>query len=213
MHKVLQKLWFGIMLLASVSAFTGCAGKEDTFLLVDATDDSSAYSQEDCTQESGTTRQDSEENMDSGSLEEDLHEQICVFVCGQVVCPDVYYLESDARICDALEAAGGCLETADICAVNQAEKLLDGSMVYIPAIGEDYSKIVMNSVETDGLVHLNQATKEELMTLPGIGESKADAIIEYRSIHGGFATEEELMNIPGIKEGVFQKIQEYITVK
>ena len=51
------------------------------------------------------------------------------------------------------------------------------------------------------------------MTLPGIGESKADAIIEYRSIHGGFATEEELMNIPGIKEGVFQKIQEYITVK
>ena len=82
----------------------------------------------------------------------------------------------------------------------------------IPAIGEEVMSTEGEIVE-DGLVHLNQATKEELMTLPGIGEAKAEAIVEYRGIHGGFSTKEELMNIPGIKEGVFLKIQDYITVE
>ena len=60
---------------------------------------------------------------------------------------------------------------------------------------------------------MNRADKEELMTLPGIGETKAELILEYRETRGGFATVDEIMNIPGIKEGVFRKIQDYITVE
>ena len=69
------------------------------------------------------------------------------------------------------------------------------------------------AVDVDGRVSLNRASKEELMTLPGIGESKADSILEYREAHGGFQTIEELMNIPGIKEGVFQKIQDCVMLE
>lgn len=140
--------------------------------------------------------------------------QICVYVCGQVQAPGVYYLDAGSRICDAVSAAGGCLDTADTCAVNQAERLVDGSRIYIPQEGETAVSISMGDMEqADGLVHLNRADKETLMTLPGIGETKADAILEYRDSHGGFTKKEELMDIPGIKDGVFRKIEDYITVE
>jgi competence protein ComEA len=63
-----------------------------------------------------------------------------------------------------------------------------------------------------GKVNINTATKEQLVTLPGIGESKADSIIAYRTEHGSFSSIEEIMEIPGIKEAVFSKIKELITV-
>ena len=66
--------------------------------------------------------------------------------------------------------------------------------------------------ETDGKVNINQASKEELMTLPGIGEVKADAIIQYRTEQGKFASIEEIKNISGIKDGVFEKMKDKITV-
>ena len=68
------------------------------------------------------------------------------------------------------------------------------------------------SGETDGKVNINQASKEELMTLPGIGEVKADAIIQYRTEQGKFASIEEIKNISGIKDGVFEKMKDKITV-
>ena len=64
----------------------------------------------------------------------------------------------------------------------------------------------------DDRVHINVATKEQLMTLPGIGESKADAIISYRNEHGPFASPEDLLNVSGIKDGVYQRIKDYIVV-
>ena len=64
-----------------------------------------------------------------------------------------------------------------------------------------------------GLININTASREELMTLPGIGESKADAILEYRKTNGGFGTKEEIMNITGIKEGVYSKIEDKITAE
>lgn len=139
--------------------------------------------------------------------------EICVFVCGQVKNPGVYRLEAGSRVCDAIEKAGGCLDTADMWAVNQAEILTDESRIYIPEPGEDISAEEGNPSVQDGRISLNHAGKEELMTLPGIGEAKADSILEYRELNGGFKTIEELMNIPGIKEGIFQKIQDCVMVE
>ena len=69
-----------------------------------------------------------------------------------------------------------------------------------------------NSQSSDGKININTADKEQLMTLPGIGESKAAAIISYREKHGSFRSVEELMEISGIKEGVFQKVRDMITI-
>lgn len=131
---------------------------------------------------------------------------IYVYVCGYVKNPGVYPLESGARICDALESAGGVLNDGNQEALNQAEYAVDGQTIYVPGISED-----MEVVDSDdGLVNINTADKEELMTLPGIGQSKADIIIQYRENHGSFQSIEDLMKIPGIKEGVFNKIKDYI---
>jgi len=193
----------GIFLLA------GCDGHADTFSL----SEQGAEQTEDAGQETSGDR--TEWSVDlSEETEETEATQICVYVCGQVQAPGVYYLDAGSRICDAVSAAGGCLDTADTCAVNQAERLVDGSRIYIPQEGETAVSISMGDMEqADGLVHLNRADKETLMTLPGIGETKADAILEYRDSHGGFTKKEELMDIPGIKDGVFRKIEDYITVE
>lgn len=154
-------------------------------------------------------------------------ETICVFVCGQVVNPGVYYLAEGCRICDALVLAGGCLETADINAVNQAERLLDGSKIYIPGYDEDLDDTQVGQVSSqNGLEHasesdesgvhcvnLNTATKDELLTIPGVGESKANAILKYRDEHGRFESVDEIKNIAGIKDGIFNQIKDYIMVK
>ena len=193
----------GIFLLA------GCDGHADTFSL----SEQGAEQTEDAGQETSGDRTEWPVDL-SEETEETEATQVCVYVCGQVQAPGVYYLDAGSRICDAVSAAGGCLDTADTCAVNQAERLVDGSRIYIPQEGETAVSISTGDIpQADGLVHLNRADKETLMTLPGIGETKADAILEYRDSHGGFTKKEELMDIPGIKDGVFRKIEDYITVE
>lgn len=146
----------------------------------------------------------------------------CVYVCGAVVSPGVYTLPADARICDALEAAGGFDETAAKEAVNLAEKIQDAEQIRIPTVEEVTSGAVAGEeaasyeaapgIGSDGRVNLNTATKEELMTVPGIGNSKAESILAYRMEHGCFADVRDIMKIAGIKEGIFEKIKDSITV-
>ena len=89
----------------------------------------------------------------------------------------------------------------------------DGQQIYIPSKTDQQSTLTQKSDESSSdLISINQASKEELMTLPGIGESKADRILAYRQEHGGFKSLEELMNISGIKEGVYNKMKDYITL-
>lgn len=133
---------------------------------------------------------------------------VYVYVCGCVEQPGVYSLKVGARVCEALEMAGGVTDDARPEALNQAEQVKDGQTIYVPSLYEATS----NDEVEDGLVNINQADKDMLMTLPGIGESKADIIIQYREEHGSFETIEELMDIPGIKEGVFNKIKSLIKV-
>lgn len=152
-----------------------------------------------------------EETTDIPFLDEDT--EIAVYVCGAVVNPGVYYLPADAIKQDALCAAGGLQDGASECYVNLAEKLSEGERIYFPFEDEleaDYSFVAVDA--DDGKININTASKEELMTLPGIGESKADSVIEYRETSGGFTDIEEIMNIPGIKEGIYNNIKDYIVV-
>lgn len=146
-------------------------------------------------------------DYDGGNQEQEVY----VYVCGYVKEPGVYRLPVDARICDALELAGGVTEDGQPEALNQAEHVTDGQRLYVPGLAEDAGQQIQ--VEDDGLLNINLADREQLMMLPGIGESKADTILQYREEHGTFDSVEELMKIPGIKEGVFNKIKDRIKCK
>ena len=144
---------------------------------------------------------------------------IAVHVCGQVKNPGVYTLAKGARVSDAIDAAGGLTKEAAGDFINQAQKLEDEQQVYVPSQeeAEESPKVIQQETNNDshsenkGLININQATREELMTLPGIGEAKADMIITYREEHGKFASIEDIKNISGIKDGVFNKICDLIT--
>ena len=143
---------------------------------------------------------------------------IYVFVCGQVASPVVYELPEGSRICQAIDAAGGMLDTASTDWVNQAETAEDGQKIYVPSteeaetMPEGQTQETSSAEGTDGKVHLNAASREELMTLTGIGEKKADAIIRYRESNGGFQSVDELMQVEGIKEGTYNKIKDSIVI-
>lgn len=138
-----------------------------------------------------------------------------VYVCGAVKKPGVYRLPAGSRIYEAIEMAGGMTEQADETALNQAEKVKDESQICVPekaaASKEEGSQ--ESTEKDDGKVNLNTATEEELMTLTGIGQSKARSIIQYREKKGRFKSIEEIMQIEGIKSGVFNKIKEQIVVR
>jgi competence protein ComEA len=144
-----------------------------------------------------------------------------VFICGAVADPGVYEVAAGSRICDVLELAGGFGEDAGTDYLNLAEPVSDGQKVYVPRVDELAEGIATQTEEpldssgaeeASGKININTAAKEILITLPGIGEAKADSIIAYRTEHGGFSSIEEIMEIPGIKEAVFSKIKELITV-
>lgn len=159
-----------------------------------------------------TKKQDAQENGRS--------EMVTVHVCGAVADPGVYTLPAGARACEALELAGGFAEGADREYLNLAAILEDGRQLRIPTeeetknglIQEEDDEKMYSGSEQDTRVHINSAEKEELMTLPGIGESKADSILEYRKEHGSFGSVDELKNITGIKDGVLDKIRDKITL-
>ena len=145
---------------------------------------------------------------------------IYVHICGQVNHSGVYCLEEDGRVIDLVNMAGGFTKDAAKDYVNLAQKLVDGQRVYIPSLEEAAESPVsvedIDKVGTDeqgtGKVNINTADKDTLMTLTGIGEAKAEAILRYREEHGGFQSIEEIKQIEGIKNGVFDKIKNEIEV-
>lgn len=151
--------------------------------------------------------------------EEASEAEIYVYVCGAVKNPGVYCLPADARIFEAVDAAGGYTADAVPETLNLAAPMLDGQKVFVPdlnstvhtADGTDPDGFAAEGQAGNGLVSLNRATLQELMTLPGIGEVKGQAIIHYRQEHA-FETIEDVMKVPGIKENAFQKIRDLITV-
>lgn len=136
------------------------------------------------------------------------------FMCISVVplqTPVYIRYHQAAGVYEVIDQAGGLLEEAGADCINQAEYVTDGQMIKIltrEEMAQDLSNeaVADTSIE-DEKVNINTADLALLMTLPGIGESKAGSIISYREEHGKFSSIEELMNITGIKEGVYTKIK------
>ena len=149
-----------------------------------------------------------------------------VYICGAVNVPGVYEVEQNARLDEVVEAAGGLREDAAEESVNQARQIEDGEMIRIltqeeaaQAGDEEAGEGAENDVkaetanDSDGRIDLNLATVAELMTLPGIGQAKADSIVRYREKNGAFSSIEEIKQVEGIKEGVYNRIKDNIKVK
>lgn len=139
-------------------------------------------------------------------------EMIYVQVSGAVAAPGVYQLPEGSRVFEVVELAGGMTEEADMNSLNQAQVLSDGQMIYLYAVGEQQAVGSSETAQKDDRLDINTATAEELMALPGIGQSKAESIIAFREEHGAFEKTEDIMNIEGIKEGVFSKLKNRIKV-
>lgn len=207
------------VLLGFMCTFSGCAEEE---LIEIESENISADSTEQDKLCKPTTEED---NVAENSIDS---QPLVVYVTGSINNPGVYELIKGSRVIDAINAAGGYSEDACDKYINLARLLTDEEMLYIPSDEE-----VMNAKEngneeqvmglesglisnqgcndtSNGKININKATKEELMTLPGIGESKAEKIIAYREQNGPFSSPEGIMEISGIKDGMYNKIKDSI---
>ena len=167
-----------------------------------------------------------EKNSGESQEAEDIQEEtsaIWVDVSGAVKNLGVYKLENGARIFQAIEAAGGFSEDADLQWLNQAAEISDGEKIFV------YTKEETQTLKEQGIsseqekenaekaeeakININQASLEELQEIPGIGEARAQAIIAYREETGGFGSIEDIQQVSGIKGKTFEKIEPYITVE
>lgn len=136
-------------------------------------------------------------------------ELLIVHVGGSVKRAGVYQLEKDKRIIDAIEKAGGMLEEADSDALNLAEKIKDGMKIYVPKKGE--KPTTSTNLKSQSYIDLNLAEKEELMTLPGVGEKTADKIIAYREAQP-FEKVEDLLKVSGFGKKKMEALKGLIAV-
>ncbi len=156
---------------------------------------------------SGETASDSDTD-----IQETQEAVLYVYVCGCVKNPGVYLLSEGSRRFQAIEAAGGISEGGSAEFLELAGELTDGERIYVPSAQEVEEMRFAENGGKSGLVNLNQADREQLMTLPGIGASRADAILQYRKTYGAFGSIEDIMKVSGIKEAAFAKIKDYICV-
>lgn len=221
----MKKRMIFICMIAVVSAFllAGC-GRKDAYVISGETLDESLADAS---------------SVDETVLDSEPSATIYVDVDGAVLQPGVYSLPDNARVFDAVDAAGGLLPEACSEILNQAEHVSDGQKLYIMTKEEwEVQKELGGSQEwtgtqegtgkqgqngtqgtqkqaeqDDGLVDLNRATESELCTLPGIGQTRAQAIIAYREASGGFRSIDEIQNVSGIKSGTYEKIKNKIKVQ
>ena len=161
-----------------------------------------------------------EEKEDEIIFEEDEKLEIMVHISGEVYKPGIIILESGKRLIDATELAGGLKKDADLDRINLAKKLSDEEKIYIPKVGEEVDlEISTESMESSsggrdesGKININTCSKEDLMSLPGIGEVIAGRIIDYRESNQ-FKSIDDIKSVSGIGDKKFEGIQELIIVK
>lgn len=138
-------------------------------------------------------------------------DKIAVYIAGEVVNPGVYYVDEDYRLDDLIKDSGGLTNDADISEINLAEKLNDSDKIEIPKISVENVESNTEESGDSGLININKATKDELKTLNGIGDTLADNIIEYRK-NNKFESIEDILNVNGVGESKYNNIKEYICV-
>jgi competence protein ComEA len=143
---------------------------------------------------------------------------IRVHVSGAVRQPAVYELAPGSIVQDAVDAAGGPASDADLDCINLALELRDQQQVYVPRQGETGPPPPVSGGDPDGggstgpLININVATTAELETLPRIGPTMAQRIVEYREANGPFAAIEDVQDVPGIGPATFEGLRDLITV-
>ncbi len=150
--------------------------------------------------------------------------KIKIHIAGEVKNSGIYELEEESRVSDAIEKAGGITPDADLCKVNLAYKLLDGQKIIIPSIKQENNgnyiiedsgeNIIENEQNTkNSKININTAGITELIVLPGIGESTAQKIIDYREENGKFENIEDIKNVSGIGDSKYNLLKDYVKVK
>lgn len=138
---------------------------------------------------------------------------IYIDIKGQVQNPGVYKVSKDSRLFQLVSLAGGTTGEADTLAINLSLKLYDQQVVYIPSFEDSYPIIIdVINDNANGIININSASLELLDTLPGIGPSTAQSIIDYRLEVGFFESVEDIMNVSGIGEATFNEIKDLITI-
>ena len=210
-------LWVLVILTACLN---GCEKKEETSgieeISLEEDGEEASSGEEDSPEKTG------EETREKGQEPEQETDAIFVYVCGQVAAPGVYELSAGARVYQAIERAGGTLEGASPESLNLAQQAEDGQKIYVPSKEEaeagtfpqddSWGAASSSREQGGGKVNLNTAGLEELMTLTGIGQTRAEAIITYREEEGAFQAPEDIMKVDGIKEGIYEKLKDEITV-
>lgn len=225
-------------LFLGFSGFLGACGREEAHLLTEAfqqeTGAEAAFDGTKSDETGGEANPVEPESEASGSEREESAPSCCVYVCGAVGRPDLYSFEEGERVAHVLERAGGLTEQAAKEALNLAEPLRDGAMIYVPdqaeweerkeqARGAEIPTFGQNADLRSGAdpsqsdagarININTADQKLLETLPGIGAQKAERILRYRSEHGGFKNVEEMKQVPGIKDKGFEKIRDRIVTE
>lgn len=208
------KIALGLGLLgAIVAGFILLQGRDqggtDVQQLTEQTSSSSSYMNEKSNKSNEISQAETEDQL------------VTVDVKGAVKKPGVYQLQSNSRVHDALEKAGGLTDEADLKSVNQAQKLSDEAVVYVAKVGENAVDVTTSAPASatsgtgqakSALVNLNTATEADFQTISGIGQKRAQDIIAYREANGRFKSVDDLKNVSGIGAKTLEKLKEYVTV-
>lgn len=159
-----------------------------------------------------------EESINNSSVEES--KTIIVEIKGEVIKPDVYELKEGSIVKDLIDLAGGLKEEADIRNINRAEELKDHELIIIGNINDEpidtgvisAGTNINSNEEESTLININTAEIDDLKKITGIGDTKAQNIIDYREKNGGFKSLEDLKNVDGIGDKTFEKIKDEITL-
>ena len=197
-----QIILLGIVVLMMLVGCTGC--KKQSYL------ETQSDLQEEHTKSADTTE---EKKQQTEQVTE-----IYVQVDGAVKKPGVYTFSEESRVYELIEAAGGLLPEAYDLGINQAKRLADGEKIYVYTKEEIENGAGTTDTQNpqgqtdDGKININTASVEELVTLSGIGETRAKDIIAYRNAHGAFSSPEDLKNVSGIGDSTYNKIADAIIV-
>ena len=145
-------------------------------------------------------------------IESSALQTLMVDVAGAVINPGVYSLPLNARVFEAIKAAGGLKKGADTSDINQARILRDGEQIYIYPTTTSAGGISRPSVRKNGPIMINRATVKDFESLDGIGPVLANRIVSYRKINGPFAAVEDLLKVPGIGQSKFAQFKEKLRV-